>query len=374
VRSALFVDDERPVLEALRDALRPFRREWRVAFAASGDEALARLSREPFDVVVSDLRMPGMDGPTLLARVQQEHPNSVRIALSGYAEMTQALKASSVAHVFLAKPCAAEHLQSALDRAVSLQAMLRDERLRRVAGAASRLPSVPLVYAQLVEALGDPETGTADVAAIVEQDAAMTAKLLQLVNSAFFGLPRRVERVSEAVSYLGLSILKALVLSEGAFSAFDERVVGRVFSIERLQAHATLVAQIALKLAPDSSSHATLLTAGLLHDIGKLIAATSDDSFRIQALEMHAELGAYLLGEWGLPHEIVEAVAYHHTPGRLDARFGMIPTLVHVADALAHEAAPPPDQPAPGLDEQHLSECDLLERLPGWRALARELV
>jgi putative nucleotidyltransferase with HDIG domain len=373
VRRALFVDDERPVLEGLRDALRPLRREWTVAFAASGEEALERLSREPFDIVVSDLRMPGMDGPTLLARVQQEYPTAVRVALSGYAEMTQALKASSVAHVFLAKPCDAEHLKSALGRAVSLQATLRDERLRRIAGATSRLPSVPLVYERLVEALGDPETGTADVAAIVEQDAAMTAKLLQLVNSAFFGLPRRVERVSEAVSYLGLSILKALVLSEGAFRAFDAPAVERVFSIERLQAHATLVARIAVKLAPDSASHATLLTAGLLHDIGKLLAATTNPAFLAEALATHAELGAYLLGEWGLPHEIVEAVALHHTPARLDPRFALVPTLLHVADALAHEVAPVPGTDPPPLDEAHLDAAGLADRLPAWRAVAAEL-
>lgn len=392
MRRILFVDDEQPVLEGLRDALRPFRRDWKMTFASSGGQALDRLGEEPFDVIVSDMRMPEMDGATLLARVQAEHPSVVRIALSGYAETEQALKAASVAHVFLAKPCDVHKLHRTIERAASLQTLLIDQTLLRIVGGAATLPSVPSVYLELVEALGDQATGSEEVARIVERDTAMTAKVLQLVNSAFFGLGRPVTTVAEAVTYLGMATVKSLVLSASATGVFAANGVDRVFPIERHQEHSLQVARIAVRLDPEPGMHDTLLTASLLHDVGKLLLASADDAFFEAALltgaregtplfeveardrrVTHAEIGAYLLGEWGLPHEIVEAVAHHHAPARASATTTTAATLVHVADALAHEASPLAGQTAPPVDEGHLELVGVHGRLEDWRRIAAEV-
>ncbi|MEA2445131.1 MAG: hypothetical protein QOJ12_2423, partial [Thermoleophilales bacterium] len=223
MKRILFVDDEQFVLDGMRDALRPYRGTCDVMFATSGREALVRLGTGHFDVVVSDMRMPVMDGAALLAEVQARHPATVRIVLSGYTELNVAVRAASVAHLFLAKPCGSRELMATIDRACALRDLLADGALLEAIGAASTLPSVPDVYARLNEALADPATSAPAVAAILEQDMAMSAKVLQLVNSAFFQLDRSVTNVSEAVSYLGLPTLKVLALSVSTFEAFETR-------------------------------------------------------------------------------------------------------------------------------------------------------
>jgi putative nucleotidyltransferase with HDIG domain len=385
----LFVDDEQHVLDSMRDALRPYRRGWKMAFATSGKEALSRLDAEPYDVVVSDMRMPGMDGAALLAEVQARHPGTVRIVLSGYTELNVAVRAAAVAHLFLAKPCGSRELMATIDRACALRDLLADSALVAAVGAASTLPSVPATYARLTDALTDPAVGEAEVALILEQDMAMSAKVLQLVNSAFFQLDRSVTNVTQAVSYLGVPTLKALALSASTFEAFEPVKPVTGFSIETLQDHSLLVGRIATALADDAGWRDDLLAAGLLHDVGKLICAArlpdefagslaraAEESKPLYLVEnrerkvTHAEIGASLLGVWGLPHTLVEAVAQHHRPERAGTTRLDPATLIHVADALAHELVPIEGEPGPKLDEVHLASIRCEGRLPGWRKLA----
>lgn len=104
-KRVLFVDDEQEVLEGLRNLLRRNRHEWDMVFALGGYEALAELSRGTVDVVVTDMRMPGMDGAQLLAQVKTVSPSTARLVLSGHAEKEAILRALPVAHQFLSKPC-----------------------------------------------------------------------------------------------------------------------------------------------------------------------------------------------------------------------------------------------------------------------------
>ncbi|MEA2428765.1 MAG: hypothetical protein QOF37_2393 [Thermoleophilaceae bacterium] len=389
MKRLLFVDDEQHVLDSLRDALRPYRRACKMVFATSGRDALARLSAAPFDVVVSDMRMPAMDGAALLGEVQRLYPETVRIVLSGYTELAVAVRAASVAHLFLAKPCGSKELMTTIERACGLRDLLADGALLKAIGAASTLPSVPEVYARLNEALADPATAAPDVAVILEQDMAMSAKVLQLANSAFFQLDRSVTSVSEAVSYLGVPTLKALALSVSTFEAFEPATPVAGFSIETLQQHSLLVARIATRVAEDAGLPDDMLAPGLLHDVGKLVCATrlptafsaslasarreQTPLFQVEQRQQqvtHAEIGAYLLGVWGLPHPLVEAVAHHHRPERVLSTELTASVIIHVADALAHEAAPIAGEPAPAVDEDHLQSIGFADRLPSWRTLA----
>jgi putative nucleotidyltransferase with HDIG domain len=389
VKRILFVDDEQQVLDSMRDALRPYRRAWKMVFATSGRDALHRLSAAPFDVVVSDMRMPGMDGAELLGQVQVLYPQTVRVVLSGYTELAVAIRAASVAHLFLAKPCGSRDLMATIERACGLRDLLADETLMKVIGGTATLPSVPAIYAELTEAMSDAATTPAEAAAILEQDMAMSAKVLQLVNSSFFQLDQTVTSVAKAASYLGAPTLKVLALSVSTFAAFDPPEPVASFSIETLQQHSMLVARIATRLAEEMDLGDDMIAAGLLHDVGKLVCAArmptlfsesltsaAERSKPLHVVEYekrhvtHAEIGAYLLGVWGLPHSLVEAVAQHHRPDRVGGEQLTASTIVHVADALAHEVSPIEGETGPDVNEEHLEAIGCVQLLDGWRALA----
>lgn len=184
----LFVDDEIRILEGLQRMLRPQRKEWEMAFAPGGQAALTMLEASTFDVIVSDMRMPGIDGAALLETVRQKYPSVLRIILSGYTELEASYRAVPVAHQFLLKPCDPDALRAAIERATSLVEVLNSKMLASLVGSLQELPSLPRTYAELRHALSDPDSSIDQVVRIVEQDVAITAKVLQLVNSAFLGL------------------------------------------------------------------------------------------------------------------------------------------------------------------------------------------
>jgi HD-like signal output (HDOD) protein len=252
------------------------------------------------------------------------------------------------------------------------------------------LPSCPRLYTELTELILDPDATAADAAALMERDVAMSAKVLQLVNSAFFGLGRRVALTSEAVQYLGLDTLRALVLHAGAFEAFAPTRPIEGFDIAALQRRSYLAARIARQLAPDVRTRDHAFTAALLHAVGLLVLARQDPYELAAAIadaqrsatslheveyahqgSSHAELGAYVLGIWGLPEPLVDAVAHQYRIGRLAGPALDTALLVHVATVLAGELCA--DAVATGvgrLDEAALAEAGVADRVADWRALA----
>ncbi|HTV56437.1 MAG TPA: response regulator [Terriglobia bacterium] len=397
MRRILFVDDEPNVLQGLQRMLRSERREWEMSFAQGGQAALGMLEAGPCDVVVSDMRMPGMDGALLLAHVREQYPEVIRIILSGHADVQAAYRAVPVAHQFLGKPCDPSTLRVAIERACRLKTLLDDPALRKVAGSMHDLPAVPRTYVALTSTLAESDISLDKVAHVVEQDVAMAAQVLHLVNSAFFGLPREVKNIQTAVSYLGADILKNLVLSLGVFRAFETADLEAGFSIEEFQTHAYLTAKIT-EAMPDVkyAEGNTASLAALLHDVGKLILASRMPAQFGQILRMarerkcpawqveqelsgvtHAELGAYLLGLWGLPWLIVEAVAHHHAPQRVPTQGLDMLATVHIANFLANECAAQAGGGAaliqPDLDPGYIDSLGVADQLPAWRALAREI-
>lgn len=381
----LFVDDDALILEGLRDALRPHRHRWHMRFVTSGADALAALAEGPYDVIVSDLRMPGMDGATLLEIVRRDHCDTVRIVLSGDADMVMMARAAGAAHRMIAKPCATDALVAVVERSCALREVAgRMEAARRATGAGS-LPSVPRRYLELTEILASGTAGSADVAAVVEADIAMSAKVLQLANSAYFGRRAPVSRIAEAVAYIGLDALRALVLQTDAFRQLSISRPIPGFDIELLQLHCTRVGKLAAALSADRAAAGDALTAGLLHDVGLLIFASHDadglaetlgaarqsgcavhEAERERVGVTHAEIGAHLLALWGLPPTVTEAVAGHHDRHELGGAALDPPAAVHVADLLISELEEGPRVPA----GEELEQPQLRRSVARWRELA----
>jgi putative nucleotidyltransferase with HDIG domain len=345
----LFVDDEVNVLEGLRNVLRKQRREWDMVFTSSGAAALAELEKAPFDVIVSDMRMPGMDGAELLQKVKDRYPVTARIVLSGHAEREAVMRTLPVAHQYLSKPCEEEQLRQVITRTCNLQALLHDDTMRSVVSHFDALPSAPQVYWEIIAAANRPNSTLVDISAIVERDPALVAKLLQLVNSAYFGLAHRVTSISQAVQYLGLDLIKGLALTDRVFAGATIAIEG--FSVEALQKHSLLTARVAKKAAAGSPRADEIFAAAIVHDIGKILLASGfPDRFsevvrkaherreQLHVVESedfgttHAEVGAFLLGMWGLPFAMVEAVAYHHRPEFVTAGDREVLIAVHMAD------------------------------------------
>ncbi len=394
MKRILFVDDEPRILEGLERMLHPCRKQWKMTFASSGAEALAILAREAHDVIVTDMRMPEMDGAELLQRVRERYPAMIRIVLSGQFESEAAMRVVRAAHQFLTKPCDAGKLQEVIERSCQSDEIVFDAATRSIVAAIGELPPLPRTYAALVDALNDPQTSLDQVGAIVEGDVAVTAKVLQLVNSAFFGLACEVSTVSMAVGYLGFEVLKQLVMTVELFRTFTCARPVTGFSVEQIQQHSRSVAAMAAKLPMPQNLAAATSVAALLHDVGKLILAVRLPQPFEQALEAslrenrplyrvekemhgtsHAEIGAYLLALWGLPSAIVGAVSRHHHPIHASGDNSIMDTAVHIADLLVHEAEG-------RAEERRAANCREIETeltgwskyLPEWRKTAQEIV
>ncbi len=392
MKRVLFVDDEPAVLDGLQRMLRVQRHEWEMLFAQSGAEALTLMDGQPVDVVVTDMRMPSMDGAQLLHEVMRRHPQTVRIVLSGHSDKEAALRSVGPTHQYLAKPCDAETLKETVARACALRELLHSEHLKGLVSQVRTLPSLPHLYLKIVEEVQSPDASLQRVGEIIAQDIGMTAKVLQLVNSAFFGLRRHITQPGQAVSLLGLETVKALVLSVKLFTSFDQTVMTRAH-LTALWEHslraALLAKQVLSATAADRKHVDYAFMGGLLHDAGKLVLATDLAAQYREALALaaaenlsepeaerrvfnatHGEVGAYLLGLWGLPDPIVEAVAFHHHPADCAAKTLGPVAAVHIANALDHETRPGAT-PGAKFDMEYLARLGVADQLVSWRKLAQ---
>lgn len=357
-KRVLFVDDEPAILDGLRNVLRGQRKEWDMVFALGGAAGVAELEKSHFDVIVTDMRMPVIDGATLLTRAKEHHPDAVRLVLSGQSDAQSALKSVFVAHQFLAKPCEPDRLSAVVKRSCDLQAMLSDEELRALAGVTGYLPPAPRTFMTLLRVLADPHSSVADAAKVVERDPALCAKMLQVVNSAFFGLPRRVSNVEVAANYLGSIALRNLALSIESLNATRQRAPSpEVFAA--YQYNVLLGALVARRFAGSNRALADdAFMAAMLRDMGALLLASKNTPSGVAEQVDQAALGAYLLGLWGLPHPIMEAVAFHETPGTIEHDSLELVDVVHVADRVAARISPSPFE-----SEQTTTQFEHLERL-----------
>ena len=391
-KQILFVDDEPMVLKGLQRTLRKMRDEWDMTFTASGQEALAILDTNPVDVIISDMKMPEMDGTQLLAEVKQRHPHIVRLILSGHVEQETTIKSIQFAHQCLSKPCDAEVLKQTLAKLFTLRDILSDNAIKKIVSQIESLPSLPAIYTEIVAEMQSDDPSIKNVAAIIAKDMSMTAKILQVVNSVFFGLPQKIGNPQQAVMLLGLDTIKSLVLSAKIFSEFSQRNYAW-FNIDSVFNHSITVSTYAKAIVNIEKMDQELvnfsLMAGLLHDLGKLILATNfKDTYRqvlteslnsernLWELELaafgtsHAEIGAYLMGLWNLENPIIEAIAFHHRPAKSASNQVGLLTAVHTANALDHEDFS--EQALESnlqLDHEYLDRLGITNRIPEWRQI-----
>lgn len=395
IKRVLFVDDEPRVLDAIQRMLRPYRDELEMEFASNGDEALRLFAERKFDIVVSDIRMPGMDGAELLGRIKKDYPDSIRFALSGQSDQETWMRSLGSAHQFLSKPCSAEKLRASIVQASSLRDRLQSENVRNIISGTGTLPSLPQIYHQLMALMQKPDCAVSEIAAAVERDVAMSAKVLQLVNSASVGMHTHVSSPAQAVSLLGLGTLRAMILLVHIFDNFQ--IKGQEISdfFSSFHSHSLAVSQASRRIAMAECADKNLIQeaaiAGMLHDVGRMIFASifqdryakilKDGADKSEGILVEAEIsefgashqeaGAYLLAIWGLSDPVVEAVAYHHSPSAsaVSAFSPIVP--VHVADCLLPAQPPegmdlPPRLPSDP-DMTFLARLGLEGRVDNWR-------
>jgi putative nucleotidyltransferase with HDIG domain len=392
-RRILFVDEEPNVLEGVREMMHGMRHDWDMEFAKGGSEALATLKECPVDVVVTAMRMQEMNGAELLNEVMNRYPKIIRIILSVHFDKISMMQSMGTAHQYLSKPCDAEKLKAAIVQAFTIRPLLANEKLKRLVSGMKSLPSMPTLYLRLMEELSSPDYKLTRVGEIIAKDVGMTAKLLQLVNSAFFGLRIHVSNPIYAARLLGPEIIKGLIFSVEVFSKF-KKLQESGLSLEEFMEHSMAVASgakaIAISEKQGPKEVDSTFIAGMLHDIGKLVLAENlPDRYR-EALELvqkedmlvweaeqeilgatHAEVGAYLLGLWGLPENTIKAAAFHHSPMMAsDRAYGSL-TAVHVANAFETELAEEGEDLESLIDSQYLEAVGLTKRLPAWRKLCQ---
>lgn len=376
----LFVDDEPAILRGLRSVLHRDRAVWDMAFANSASEALTLMDQGPFDVVITDMRMPEMDGAELLSVVQAKWPATCRIVLSGQADRDSLLRVMPTMHSFLSKPCRSDDLRAAIKRCTSVLSITSDPALRSLIGRVDRLPSPPETFMRLTKVAQDPRARIDDIAAVVAQDSAFALKVMQIASSAAFGEGAQTTSLHRCVAYLGIELLKVIALSDNLYSAYRGPTLP--ISLEALQAHALRTATLARAFIKDDLAFA----AGLLHDIGRVVLQLGLPAEYGKMLEElkhtgeslvagekrvfgadHAAVGGCLMRTWGLPEQLIEAVEHHHEPELASATVADVIAVVGVAEALADNSD------ATQIDLEFLQRTNLIDKLPAWRAIAATL-
>lgn len=392
-KSILVVDDEPKVLEAFHRLLKDLGDLWYAEFAPGATKALQILSRRPFDVVLADLNMPGIDGAQLLAEVGRRWPQTTRIILCWDNERQALARVFGTAHQYLVKPCSVQSFQDLLAGVFSRSEMIVDSGLQRLVSQLKTVPSLPTLYVDLVKEMRAESASLQKAGQIISRDPGMTAKILQLANSAYLGHARPIANPEEAILYLGVETIKALVLSLQVFTYFDRARI-KAFNLVQLWRHSCATAGLARRICLAENQEARVVeqafTGGVLHDIGKLVLAANLPEQYQEACSLallrnltiteaeqeifgasHAEVGGFLLNLWGLPDAVVESVALHHRPDRSQHRQFTPTTAVHAADALDTEKQVACQNiPESQINLDYIATLGLMDRFAIWQELA----
>ncbi len=392
----LFVDDDPEFLELYRLLLATDNAAWDLHFAQGVADAVELLSAQPCDVVVAKWRMANVAGNALFSEIAKGHPGIARIVVSELCDQEEVSKALWGRHQFIPTPIDLNLLRSTLWRVCSMHDASLDRKIESLLSADYTVPSLPSLYFNVLRAMDSPDASVTEVGEIIAQDPAMVVKVLQLVNSAFFGIARRISNPVEAVQILGLKKVRALVLSVHVFSCFDQ-VRMKSFPLSRLWSRSLAAGHIALKLCraerADKATTEEAQLACMLHDVGKVILASGDPDRYQSAVALalkrggslveaeteifgasHAEVGAFLLSRWGLPISVIEAIALHHDPCRTSLDCFSPLTAAHVATCLQDELSDSAllTQPTE-VDMEYLVRIGLIDRLAVWREAVEEV-
>ena len=392
-RRVLFVVGDAGTKQALEQFLQPLQQRWRLSIAVHGPSTPALLSSPgEVAVVVADMKLPGGNGIEFLTQVARLSPQALRFLRCEVADF-EALKVHA-GPVMQPIPldADAEAIDGHLERALLIDGWMSNESLKALVGRMKQLPSLPVLYTQVITELQKPDGSIEFVARLIATDPMMTAKILQVVNSPFFGVTSEITDPGAAVMFLGTERTKSLVLMAKVFSQFD-RTLCAGFSLDLLWRHCMGVGACARSLTMAETKDARwadmAFTAGLLHDVGKLLLAANlpEDYSNLLAQSerrhvgerqveqealgtTHGELGACVLGMWGLPLPILRAVAWHHSPLLAQDKSFSLLTAVHVANALDHEKKAVSRVPLKTcLDADYLDQLGLKHKRNAWRKI-----
>lgn len=386
VRRLILVAENQDLLAGLRQSLDPLQPEWELHATRAGTTALDRMYGEPFDAVVTDSRIVGMCCADFLTEIRRIHPRVVRIALVGGTDQESVVRLAVLTHRLLAKPLENGALLESIRRAHRLRELLGSPALTELVGKIGRIPTLSSLYNQIASEFAHPDFSLAEVGNLVEQEPGIAAKLIQVANSALLGLRRPAATPAQAVRILGADLTQTLVLAADLFSRYDPAAL-RPFSIDGLWEHSRKVADLAGRIANAEQAGDLIVReaalAGLFHDIGRLIIVSQLPGPYKEVLSLmkydgvpaaqaewrvlgasHAEIGAYLLGLWGLADGIVEAVAWHHDPCGCHGESFSALTAVHAAEALIHG-----DEGA-SADDEYLARFGGEAKMHAWAAIA----
>ncbi len=349
----LFVDEEINVLNGIKRTLHSYKNEWDMFFTNNPEQALKILSDNLIDVVVSEINIFTVEGEKLLEEVKKGYPSVIRIIFTDETNKEKLLNAFGLAHYFLDKPFTPEELKKKIEQGFYVQSILKNKRLKETIAKVESLPSLPEIYLQIINELSKPDFSTKKISDLIEKDIAMSAKVLRIVNSGFMGINKKINSILEAVNLVGVETIKILFLTLKLFTSLNRGNESR-FLLTHIQQHSLSVAQGAKKYAQHfikgKENQDKAFLAGMFHDIGKVIIFTSNElskkileryesgSENLLAVEKltlgvtHAEVGAYLLSLWGMPYDIVEAVAFHHNPEKIQEKKDSLPFAVYIAN------------------------------------------
>lgn len=389
----LFVDSDANQLASLKRSLRDYRDQWMMYFVEDAASAMEVLSQLEVDVVVCETQLTAASGTLLLKQIQERYPRTTRLLFSGQALRAPAQEMVNYVHQFIAKPCSIEELVDILARVTQLRESINNPAMEALVNSLGNLPSLPQTYRELITALQDESTTVKQIGQIIAKDIGMSTKILQMVNSAFFGLPSKVASPEHAASLLGTETITNLALSAGVFTQLDEDLV-KEFKLDALWQHSLAVASLAKRLAKASgmsqAESEIPMLAGMLHDLGQVVLATCDSSEYRRIIQQsqkqdepihlvesesiwcsHATLGAYLMGLWGLPLAAVEAVALHHS-SEMQTQDNLVSLIVYAANLLLYASG----TFAANADNElsHLKSLLGSETFNQWSAIAQEVV
>ncbi len=327
----LFVDDEQRILSGIRNALIFAPGEWDADYALSAEESFEKMAGEPYDVIVTDMKMPGLTGADVLEHVKAVQPESIRIVLSGEIDPRLAERALPLAHKLIAKPCDPDRLVETIHTVYERRSAFPAGPLRDVLGGLDDLPTQPALFTEIQAAVREGE-GAAVVARLIESDLTAAASVVKLANSAFFGFDTPTRTIREAVVRLGSATVAGIVLNTEIAQLAPPEVAEMVEAVSEhgVQAAAELHRELGREI-----EQAAL--AGLVHDIGALVLITQfpdvyrsidapvDETEEIERQAFgvsHTEVGAHVLEMWNIDPVIVETVRHHHDPSEAtgDAR------------------------------------------------------
>jgi len=364
--------------------------DWESLNCTNGKEGLEALENSSIAAILCCEKLPDMTGLEMLEKASGHYSDTIRLLFMSEVNPRVVRESSAYIDQHLSFSTQPEAVVKTLENSLNLRKLLINDQLRSTIDSIESLPSLPETYNKIVAELKSENVSIRNISELVSKDISITAKLLQMVNSAYFGLSTRVESVLHATNLLGLNTVQSIVLSAGVFDQFEAPKV-KNYSVESIYnrsiavgAKARLLAH-AFGLAPRYSEDALL--SGMLHDIGKLVMLRDfsdefaeiieiavSDSIPINIAQEKimgtndAAIGGYLLARWGLSDSIVEAVTLHYTPSNCPNPLLNALTAVHVAFAMdLDEEKNIRDDSVSSADKEYLKKIGIAEQMPSFR-------